>query len=149
MTSDATSRIGDVAMLAKCSNPSCSARFLRLGNGRLFILEADPPRHTDKSERPEYFWLCDACSAMMTLRLVEDARVVAVPFAGRRRKLSYGVSLASRDTGKGLLLHCVSLLSEHLDDSFGDSAESKTVSCMSGMECDEETAADAICPVPE
>jgi hypothetical protein len=103
-------------MLAKCSNPSCSARFLRLGNGRLFILEADPPRQTDKSEPTEYFWLCDHCSATMTLRLAEDERVVAVPLPVGIHKLPYGVSLVSRDLRKGLLLRSLFILSEHFDD---------------------------------
>jgi len=103
-------------MLAKCSNPSCFAPFLRLGNGRLFLLETDPPLQTDKCERTEYFWLCDGCSATMTLCLAEDHRVVAVPLPEGIRKLPYGVTLVSRDLGKGLLLRSVSLLSEHFDD---------------------------------
>jgi hypothetical protein len=111
-------------MLAKCSNPSCSARFLRLGNGRLFILEADLPRQTDKSEPTEYFWLCDHCSARMTLRLAEDERVVAVPLPVGIHKLPYGVSLVSRDLRKGLLLRSF-ILSEHCDDRRGTLLKAK------------------------
>jgi hypothetical protein len=106
-------------MLAKCSNPSCFAPFLRLGIGRLYLLEADPPLHTDKFERTEYFWLCDACSATMTLRLTEDEKVAVVPLPKGIRKLPYGVSLVSRDPGKGLLLRSVSLLSKYFDDRPG------------------------------
>ena len=30
-------------MLAKCTNPSCSALFSHLAEGRLFLLETEPP----------------------------------------------------------------------------------------------------------
>lgn len=113
--SDATHPL-DATMLAKCSNPSCSTRFLRLGNGRLFILETDPPRHSDKSERTEYFWLCEACSATTTLRIAEGERVVVVPLPEWIRDVSDANSLASRDPKKGLLLRSISLLSEHHED---------------------------------
>jgi len=111
--------ISDAAMLAKCSNPSCSAPFLRLKNGRLFILQADSRCHLDQSERTEYFWLCDACSATMTLRVTEDERVAAVPLPEEIRRLPRGASLVSRHRGKGLLLRSVFLLSERFDDRSG------------------------------
>jgi len=103
-------------MLAKCSNSSCFAPFRRLGNGRLFLLESDPPLHNHKSEGTEYFWLCDACSATMTLRLAEDERVVAVPLPEGIRNADDAVSLVSRDLKKGLLLRSVFLLSEYFED---------------------------------
>ena len=103
-------------MLARCSNPSCSAPFRRLGKGRLFLLEADPPLHTAKSQRTEYFWLCDACAATMTLRLAEDEKVVAVSLPEGIRNSDDGVSLVSRDLKKGLLLRSVFLLSEYFED---------------------------------
>jgi hypothetical protein len=51
-------------MLSNCSGPSCVAHFLHLGDGKLFRLinVSDPGRL-------EYFWLCNHCSATMTLRL--------------------------------------------------------------------------------
>ena len=74
-------------MVAKCANPPCFARFRYLGEGRLFRLEADPAfRLSDNptfgsSKIVEYFWLCDACSTSMTLRLDEKGTVTAEPLS--------------------------------------------------------------------
>src|SRR5437899_11128166 len=64
-------------MLAKCANPSCSASFRHLTDGRLFRLETEPRFPLPNSRETEYFWLCDACSAETTLRLTLDGQVVA------------------------------------------------------------------------
>lgn len=66
-------------MLTKCANPTCSASFHRLGDGRLFRLEPDP---TFKLCNPkiEYFWLCPTCSAVMMLRIDSSGTVVTAPF---------------------------------------------------------------------
>ena len=62
-------------MLGKCTNPPCSAPFLRLGNGRLFRLEPDPTLRLS-NPKTEYFWLCPTCSAVMTLRIDTSGTVV-------------------------------------------------------------------------
>ena len=72
-------------MLAKCSNPLCSAKFLHLKEGRLFRLESDPALHSSESDRLEYFWLCPRCSPTMALRLSEDGTVVTVLLPERIR----------------------------------------------------------------
>ena|SRR5437016_5330724 len=95
-------------MLAKCSNPSCSARFRYLGNGRLFLLESDPALTTGKSNRVEYFWLCRDCCSTMTLGLGQDDTVAAVPLLQPFRSAPDGVSLISVDRRRGLLLHSIS-----------------------------------------
>ena len=82
----------------------------------VYLLEADSPLGAEKFERTEYFWLCDACSATMTLRLAEGQRVVVAPLPGELRNAHDGVSLASRGRKKRLLLRSISLLSEHLED---------------------------------
>ena len=92
------------SMLAKCSNPSCSAPFRYLGNGKLFRLEEDPALRTCQSNRREYFWLCDGCSSTMTRHLGEDETVVAVPLPGSIRGVPGGVALISKDRKRGLLL---------------------------------------------
>ena len=51
-------------MVQKCANPSCSARFCRLGAGRLFVIEAVAEGHR---RQPKYFGLCDSCSRNMTV----------------------------------------------------------------------------------
>jgi hypothetical protein len=74
-------------MVAKCANPSCSRSFRYLGEGRLFRLEADPAFSLSdnptfgSSKIVEYFWLCDACSTSMTLRLDEKGTVTAEPLS--------------------------------------------------------------------
>jgi hypothetical protein len=57
-------------MLGKCANPSCSASFRRLGDGRLVRLETDP-RLRLSNPKTEYFWLCPTCSAMMSATLID------------------------------------------------------------------------------
>jgi len=58
-------------MLSKCLNPTCSAIFRYLSDGRVFHLEI--PRLGDKasSRRREYFWLCERCCASYTV-VVKD-----------------------------------------------------------------------------
>jgi len=106
-------------MLAKCSNPSCVALFRYLNKGTLFRLEPEPPVPSDKFRRTQYFWLCDGCSATMTLALAEDQKVVAVPIPEKILGLCNSFSLVSRDRRKGLLLRSISFLSEHFDDRSG------------------------------
>ena len=65
-------------MLGKCANPPCSASFLRLGEGRLFRLEPDPPLRLS-NPKTEYYWLCPTCSAVMTLRIDASGTVVTAP----------------------------------------------------------------------
>jgi hypothetical protein len=95
-------------MLAKCSNPLCSAKFLHLKEGRLFRLESDPALHSSESDRLEYFWLCPHCSPMMALRLSEDGTVVTVLLPERIRGVPGDVAFTSQHRGKGLLLRSVS-----------------------------------------
>ena len=63
-------------MLPKCTNPSCSAQFRYLAEGRLFRREIDPTMQSSKTNGAEYFWLCSCCSAAMTLGLAPDGSVM-------------------------------------------------------------------------
>ena len=102
-------------MLGKCTNPSCSASFRSLKEGRLFRLENDPTLRSCNVSTPEYFWLCHRCASTMTLRLKEDGTVVTVLLASAIRGVPDGVALTSADRKKGLLLRTVSsTLPEHL-----------------------------------
>lgn len=101
-------RARGAVMLAKCSNPLCSAKFLHLKEGRLFRLESDPALHSSESDRLEYFWLCPRCSPTMALRLSEDGTVVTVPLPERIRGIPGDVAFTSQHRGKGLLLRSVS-----------------------------------------
>jgi len=101
-------------MVAKCSNPSCSARFLK--EGRIFRLESDSAFRSPNSDRVEYFWLCQRCSSTMTLRLTEDGTVVTVLLPEAIRGVPDGVAVTLTDRKKGLLLRTVSsTLPAHLD----------------------------------
>ncbi len=63
-------------MLSRCANVQCSKPFLRLGQGKLFVLETE---HTLSSEglvqeqvrgrprRLEHYWLCEQCAKIWTL----------------------------------------------------------------------------------
>jgi len=104
-------------MLTKCSNPSCSARFRSLQDGRLFYLESDPVLRPDNSNRVEYFWLCGRCSSATTLRLGEDGTVVTVSLPKPIRSVPDGVALISVDRNRGLMLRSISSpLPKHLRD---------------------------------
>jgi hypothetical protein len=61
-------------MISKCMNSSCSASLRHLAEGRLFQLQNDAPAVACKTT--EYFWLCDRCSAVMTLRIARDGTVL-------------------------------------------------------------------------
>lgn len=50
--------------VAACFNPSCTSRFRRLGDGKLFI---EPVRGFEKGHSRRMVWLCDQCSKEHTL----------------------------------------------------------------------------------
>jgi hypothetical protein len=80
-------------MLSHCANSRCSRPFLRLGQGRLFLVETEcVPRSGElrasssarirpQSRLVERYWLCDQCAEVWTL--VHDRRqgIVLVPLA--------------------------------------------------------------------
>jgi hypothetical protein len=68
-------------MLAKCANPTCSAPFRYLHEGKLFRLDlgAGPPSADTRIPRQlQYFWLCDRCARTMTLEM-HAGKVLARP----------------------------------------------------------------------
>lgn len=76
-------------MLQKCANPSCSAPFRSLREGKLFLAESPPSDSARlfrgsalKLPRREHFWLCDACSAQFTLRFDSKRGMLTVPISG-------------------------------------------------------------------
>jgi len=69
-------------MLSKCANPTCSARFRYLHEGRIFsaIIEdkgvvRGAEDYAETPRRVERYWLCDSCARSMTL-VLRDGRVV-------------------------------------------------------------------------
>jgi len=77
-------------MLHKCANPACSVPFLSLREGKLFLAEAFPSDlggisdgNRRKLRRREHFWLCNACSAHLTLRFDANLGMLTVPLGDR------------------------------------------------------------------
>jgi hypothetical protein len=134
-------------MLAKCTNPSCSAAFVHLAEGRLFQLEAEPTLSSSQTQATEYFWLCERCSADMTLRLAQDGRVVAT---GLQEAIGDGprVAFLSANREKGLLLRGISFLrSSDSREAPGSPREEHAVS-RDRQQRDDIVAAASSCPAP-
>jgi hypothetical protein len=103
-------------MVAKCSNPSCSASFRYFKEGRLFRLENDPTLSSASVSTTEYFWLCRSCSSTVTLRLNDDGKVTPVVLAELVQQSGYFNS-AIRQSGR--LLSDVSFSIERRHGSAG------------------------------
>ena len=66
-------------MLSRCANSECGKPFLRLRDGKLFLVETDRVAKSGESAAPpfvrarqqqrlvEHYWLCDDCAAQWTL----------------------------------------------------------------------------------
>jgi hypothetical protein len=65
-------------MLSKCANPSCSAQFHYMYEGKLFLLSNDS-RVRNVSEHKvaamQFAWLCDECSRVMRVVLDRNGAV--------------------------------------------------------------------------
>jgi hypothetical protein len=75
-------------MLSKCANPECSETFRYLHQGKIFCLAPTPEVETISQQLPasleERFWLCDACSKIMTVMWGgTTVKLVPLPVSGR------------------------------------------------------------------
>jgi hypothetical protein len=78
-------------MLSRCANTQCSKPFLRLRDGKLFLVETDRIARPGESATPpfvrakqpqrhiEHWWLCDDCAAHWTLVYDRESGVVLSP----------------------------------------------------------------------
>lgn len=78
-------------MLSRCANSECSKPFLRLREGKLFLVETErlaksgesavPPfvRARQQPRQVEHFWLCDDCATAWTLVYDRDHGVALAP----------------------------------------------------------------------
>lgn len=82
-------------VLSHCANSQCAKPFLRLGQGRLFLVEAAPvlqptesgsPLQRQPPRRIERFWLCDRCAQVSTLVFDRQKGIVLVPLASLAQK---------------------------------------------------------------
>jgi hypothetical protein len=99
-------------MVAKCTNPLCSASFRHLEEGMLFRLETDPTLRSSNLKTPEYYWLCGSCSAAMTLHISEEGEVIPVALSAPVHGGPHGCGFISSKRQKGLLLSGVSYSTE-------------------------------------
>lgn len=96
-------------MLSKCSNPSCGESFKYLDDGQLFRLETEPLTNLSEVKDPEYFWLCSSCCRRMTLRLNDDAKVMAVPLSNPSAR-GEGTHFVLLERRQGVLLSTIHFL---------------------------------------
>ena len=72
-------------MLSKCANPGCPAPFLYLHQGKLFRFETEgdvPAGASPKTARNlEFFWLCDECSATLTVSYQSGVGIKVAPLS--------------------------------------------------------------------
>ena len=89
-------------MLSRCANPSCCKPFLKLREGKLFLVETDrisktagPPfvRAKQTQRLVEHYWLCDECAAMWTLIFDRERGIALAPL--RRPAANAATSAAS------------------------------------------------------
>lgn len=78
-------------MLSRCANDQCGKPFLRLRDGKLFLVETErltkpgqpvaPPfvRARQQQRLVEHYWLCDDCAAKWTLVYDRDRGVALAP----------------------------------------------------------------------
>lgn len=78
-------------MLSQCANTSCSKPFLKLREGKLFLVETDrltkpgepvvPPfvRARQQQRLVEHYWLCDDCAGLWTLIFDRECGVALAP----------------------------------------------------------------------
>ena len=99
-------------MLGKCTNPSCSASFRHMQEGILFRLEPDPDLRLSNPKKPEYYWLCQSCSAAMTLLISKEGKVIAVPLPAPVQGGTPRSDLISSRRQNGLMLSCLTSSTE-------------------------------------
>jgi hypothetical protein len=80
-------------MLSHCANSRCSRPFLRLRQGKLFLVETEfvsrsrelaapsSPRLRLQPRRVERYWLCDECAAVWTLVHDRKQGIVLMPLS--------------------------------------------------------------------
>ena len=78
-------------MLSHCANLQCSKPFLRLGQGKLFLVETEfpaklgeltappSPHMRQQPRRIERYWLCNQCAEVWTLVQDPNEGIVLLP----------------------------------------------------------------------
>ena len=91
-------------MLSQCANSNCRKPFLKLREGKLFLVETDrvhppgesaPPFVRARKQRRivEHYWLCDDCAPHWTLAYDAERGIELIPL--RRAVAELGAVAAS------------------------------------------------------
>ena len=97
----------DLIMLSRCANDRCGKPFLKLREGKLFLVETGqvtkpgtsvPPfvRARKQQRAVEHYWLCDGCAAHWTLVYDRERGIALAPL---RRPASAAPTAANSQTG--------------------------------------------------
>lgn len=93
-------------MLSRCANSQCGKPFLKLREGKLFLVETDRVAKPGESVAPpfvrarqpqrcvEHYWLCDECASLWTLVYDRERGVALTPL--RRSAVSAAAGGAHR-----------------------------------------------------
>lgn len=96
-------------MLSHCANSQCCKPFLRLREGKLFLVETDRPVLPGEPPSPpfvrarlqqrdvEHYWLCDDCAKLWTLIYDGDRGVALIPL--RRQVMSVSPAASAACSG--------------------------------------------------
>lgn len=96
-------------MLSRCANSKCSKPFLKLREGKLFLVETDRVTKSGETAAPpfvrarqqqrcvEHYWLCDECAVQWTLVYSRDHGVSLTPL--RRPAASVAVTASAAHGG--------------------------------------------------
>ena len=96
-------------MLSQCANSKCGKPFLKLREGKLFLLETDRVTRPGEAVAPhfvrarqqqrcvEHYWLCDDCAPLWTLVYDWERGVVLEPL--RRAVVSVAAATSVAHSG--------------------------------------------------
>jgi hypothetical protein len=97
-------------MLSRCANSQCGKPFLRLREGKLFLVETDNTVNDGESTAPpfartrhpqrqvEHYWLCEDCTLLWTLIYTRESGVTLAPL----RRPAAGVASAAEAPHHGV-----------------------------------------------
>jgi len=91
-------------MLSRCANPECGKPFVKLREGRLFVVERADQAGSLRRKRPsiEHYWLCDECAITWTVAYDLTHGISVVPLrrpmtlAGAERRIAQASVRTSR-----------------------------------------------------
>ena len=93
-------------MLSRCANSECSKPFLRLREGKLFLVETERIRKPGEAAVPpfvrarrqprqvEHFWLCDSCAEHWTLVYDQHKGISLTPLPGMMTRVGKAAAAA-------------------------------------------------------